>query len=533
VLDYLRRLASTGASYTASSVISKLFAVALLPVYTRHLTRADYGAAEVLLATVVALSIVFRLGVVEALLRFYYENGDDSASRIVGSGRDAEEQGGRSASRTTGSWRDEVVRSATSFLFIAVTVGALLVAAVAGPLSEALLDRRDVELMVIAAGGLWVFTLYELLMALFRLDERARAYFVASLANVLITIALTVWLVVVEDEGARGLLLGNFGGSAIVLAALFWIHRRRLALVPSRGRLGDMLRFGLPTMPAELSLYALNFVDRVALARLAGLAEAGLYALAVKFSQAVTVIVRGFNLAWPPLAYSIRDDDTARRTYSVVVTYYLLLAFTIVLAMSLEARWVVRALAAPAFFDSYEAVPLVSTGVALYALYLVLAVSVQRTGETRFNFPVTGAALVVNIALNLVLVPPLGIVGAGIALVGAYVVMIALMYGVSRRMFPLELEWGRIARIVGIAAALFAAGELLLPASGAAGFASRAVVALAYLPLLYASGFFGEREREVIRRALERARGASAEPPQDLEALRSRADLMDEVHDAQ
>ena len=73
--DYLRRLASTGAAYTASSVISKLFAVALLPIYTRHLTRADYGAAEVLLATVVALSIFFRLGIIEALLRFYYRTG--------------------------------------------------------------------------------------------------------------------------------------------------------------------------------------------------------------------------------------------------------------------------------------------------------------------------------------------------------------------------------------------------------------------------------------------------------------------------
>jgi O-antigen/teichoic acid export membrane protein len=515
VLHYLRRLASTGASYTASSVISKLLAVALLPVYTRHLTRADYGAAEVLLATVVALSIVFRLGIVEALLRFYYEKGGDSASRIS-------------------SWRDEVVRTSVSFLFIAVTVGSLLVAALAGPLSEALLDRRDTELLLITAGGLWVFTLYELMMALFRLDERARAYFAASLTNVLITIALTVWLVVVEDEGARGLLLGNFGGSALVLAALLVVHRRRLALVPSGDRLREMLRFGFPTMPAELSLYALNFVDRVALARLAGLAEAGLYALAVKFSQVVTVIVRGFNLAWPPLAYSIRDDDTARRAYSVIVTYYLLLAFTIVLALSLEARWVVRALAAPEFFESYQAVPLVATGVALYALYLVLSVAVQRTGRTAFNFPVTGTALAVNIALNVVLVPPYGLVGAGIALVGAYVVMIALMYVVTRRIFPLDLEWGRLLRIVAIAAGLFAAGELLLPKSGLDGFLARAGVALAYLPLLYATGFFADREREVMRRALDRARrAASAQPSQDLEALRSRADLMDEVHDPQ
>jgi O-antigen/teichoic acid export membrane protein len=520
MLGYLRRLASTGASYTASSVISKLLAVALLPVYTRHLTRADYGAAEVLLASVVALSIMFRLGIVEALLRFYYR------------GQEEEPSGDRQVRLRT--WRDEVVRSATSFLFIAITVGALLVAALAAPLSEALLDRRDTELLLITAGGLWVFTLYELMMALFRLDERARAYFAASLTNVLLTIALTVWLVVVEDEGARGLLLGNFGGSALVLAALLVIHRRRLALVPSRERLGEMLRFGFPTMPAELSLYALNFVDRVALTRFVGLAEAGLYALAVKFSQAVTVIVRGFNLAWPPLAYSIRDDDTARRAYSVIVTYYLLLAFTVVLALSLEARWVVRALAAPAFFDSYKAVPLVATGVALYALYLVLSVSVQRTGKTAFNFPVTGTALAVNIALNLILVPPYGLVGAGIALVGAYVVMIGLMYGVTRRVFPLELEWGRLARIVGFAAALFALGELLLPTEGAGGFVARGAVALTYPPLLYASGFFGDREREFMRRALVRARAAaSAQPPEDLEALRSRADLMDEVHDPQ
>ena len=190
MLEHLRRLASTGASYTASSVISKLFAVALLPVYTRHLTRADYGAAEVLLATVVALSIVFRLGIVEALLRFYY---DDQEEEAVGD---------RQVRLRT--WRNEVVRTSVSFLFLAITVGALLVAAAAEPLSEALLGREDTELLLITAGGLWVFTLYELMMALFRLDERARAYFTASLANVLITIGLTVWLVVVEDEGARG-----------------------------------------------------------------------------------------------------------------------------------------------------------------------------------------------------------------------------------------------------------------------------------------------------------------------------------------
>ncbi len=74
---YLRRLATTGAAYTASSVISKLIAVALLPLYTRYLTPADYGAAEVLITGVIAASIVIRLGIIEALLRFYYQSDED------------------------------------------------------------------------------------------------------------------------------------------------------------------------------------------------------------------------------------------------------------------------------------------------------------------------------------------------------------------------------------------------------------------------------------------------------------------------
>ncbi len=72
MFEHLRRLATTGAAYTAASVLSKLIALFLLPIYTAYLSPADYGAAEVMLACLVAASIVVRLGVIEAILRFYY-----------------------------------------------------------------------------------------------------------------------------------------------------------------------------------------------------------------------------------------------------------------------------------------------------------------------------------------------------------------------------------------------------------------------------------------------------------------------------
>jgi len=261
-----------------------------------------------------------------------------------------------------------------------------------------------------------------------------------------------------------------------------------------------MLRFGLPTMPAELSLYLLNFVDRIVIVRSLGLAEAGLYSLAVKFAQAVNVLVRGFQLAWPPLAYSIRDDGEARRAYAAIVTWFVAGCAFVVTGMWLFSRWIVRILAAPEFFDSYEAIGLIATGVTLYALYMVLVVILGRTGRTEFNFPATAAALIANVALNIVLVPPLGIVGAGLALVASYVIVVGLMYVFTQRLFPVPYEWSRLARVLFASAALVLLGELLLPTSGAPGLLLRVLFWLLYPALLFLSGFFTSEERGWLSR---------------------------------
>ena len=470
---YLRRLATTGAAYTAASILSKLIAVALLPLYTRYLTLEDYGAAEVLFAAVVAASILIRLGVIEAVLRFYYKAGEDPA---------------------------RVLSTSFAALFWFATAAALVALPFAEPISEALLDEPAADLVRISIGGLWVLTLHEYLLTIFRLEERARAFFAVTIANVLAAIALTVALVVGADEGARGLLLGSYASGALFVLGLIVVHRRRISLWIDRPLLRRMMRFGLPTMPAELSLYMLNFVDRIIIVRAAGLAEAGLYSLAVKFAQAVNVLVRGFQLAWPPLAYSIRDDDEARRFYARVVTYFIAACAFVVTGMWLLSRWIARALAAPDFFASYEAVGLISTAVTLYALYMVQVVILGRTGRTELNLPATIAALIANVVLNLVLVPPLGIVGAGIALVASYLVVVAAMYGFTQRLFPVPYEWNRLARVVLVSAVLVGLGELFLPTEGFAGLAGRLALLLAYPLALLASGFFSRDERRTLAR---------------------------------
>jgi O-antigen/teichoic acid export membrane protein len=488
VPGYVRRLITTGAAYQVADVVSKFIALALLPVYTRHLSRADYGTAEVLLTVVILASIVVRLGIGEAFVRLHFTDADPARRR-------------------------EIARTATAFVFATTTVTAGLVAVFAGPLSDLVLGTSDAGIMRIAALGLWAFTNLELAYALLRVEERAREYLVASLINVVLTVALTVWLVVFEDKGANGLLGGNFAASAVVLLGLWWTLRDRLGLVPAATHLTPMLRFGLPTVPAEVSVFALNFIDRLYLFRSESEDAAGLYSLSVKLAAVVVFTVRAFQYAWPPLAYSIDDDAEAARVYAFVTTWYVLGTGVIVAALTLVGRWIVRLFAAPAFFAAHEALPWVALGWALYGLFLVLVVTAGRARVTTRNFPAALLGLVANVILLLVLVPPLGIAGAGIALCGAYVVMLAVMYLLTRGLFPVPFEWGRLARVVGVLTVVAVSGELLLPESGVGGLLSRTAW-MALIPAgLWAVGFLTPAElarlRALVARVARRRPGSA------------------------
>jgi O-antigen/teichoic acid export membrane protein len=484
VTGYLKRLVSSLAAYQVADLVSKFMAVLLLPVYTRYIPPSGYAVVELLGNGVILISILVRFGMIESFLRFYFADEDERR-------------------------RDALARRSVGFLLLSTTLASVVLAAFAPALSKIVLGYRDPTTFRIAVLGLWAFTNLELAYALLRVDERLRVYATASVTNVLMTIASSVVLVVVLHDGARGLLLGNYGASTLVLFALWWTMRDRLLTRhPHAEPTGVLLRFGLPTVPAEASVYALSIVDRYYIYHDRSPTLAGLYSIAVKLAGAVAFIVRAFQYAWPPLAYSIRDDAEAARLYGLVTTYYLLVSGMVVAGLALLGRWVLRILTTPAYFGAYRALPWVALGWALYGLWVVFLVIAGRAKVTTRNFPAALAGLAANVVLLLVLVPGLGIAGAGIALCGAYVVMLGVMHLLTRRAFAAAFEWLRLAQLTVVLGGLSVAGDLLLPTSGLVGFVTRAAV-LAAMPLvLFVTGFAHPQELEQTRALIARARRA-------------------------
>jgi O-antigen/teichoic acid export membrane protein len=467
----LRQLVGQSAVYGLGGLVSRVLAVLLLPLYTAYLDPHDLGAVGVLIALNAVLVTILRGGVSSAFFRFWFDSPDPERRRTV-------------------------LRTSFWFTMGMATFGLVAGWAFASPIADALSLDGEVWLVRAQFVALWAQMNYEQLTSVFRVEQRASRFLAASLANVAITIAATVVLVVGFDKGALGVIVGNFTGTLAVYLALMAYRREQLGLELDRPLLREMQRFGWPLVPSALALIAINFSDRLFIAHLASLAEVGRYELGSRIASAMVLLLTAFRMAWPGFAYSIEDEDEARHTYAFVLTYLVTIASWAALGLGLLAPWLVRLLAPTneAFWPGERVVAPLAFAAALFAGYIVVSIGIGRARRTGFNWVVTGTAAAVNIGLNAVLVPKYGMEGAAAAAVVAFAVLFVFMSAHAQRIYPVPYQWRRVITALATAGALIVAGK-----AADVPLAAAIALALAYPLILLPLGFYLPVERARLR----------------------------------
>jgi len=473
----LKRLGKHSAIYGLGGLVSRILAVLLLPLYTRYLSPSDYGKVETLIALTTVVGIVLRMGIHSAFFRFYFDSSDPEARRLV-------------------------LRTSFWFTMGMATVGLVAGLALSGAISRLLFGSADdSELVMAAFVGLWAGMNYEQVTSLFRVEERSVAFVSASLTNIFLTIGATLLLVVALDKGPIGVIVGNFTGTLLVYAALIAYRREQLGLQFDRSLLRRMNHFGVPLVPTALFLWVTNFSDRLFLVKLADTEEVGLYSVGVRIASALVLLLTAFRLAWPAFAYSIEDDREARRTYGYVLTYLVFATTWVATALALLSPWIVEWIAAPAFASSSRIVGPLAFSTVAFAAYIVVAIGVGRAKRTQFNWIVTGAAAAVNVALNLLLIPPYGMMGAAVATIAAYTTMFVGMAWWAQRIYPVPYQWRRVSLAAAAGIAVVTVGKV---AGG--GLPVALPLALLYPLVLLPLGFYLPAERKAISARLKLAR---------------------------
>jgi O-antigen/teichoic acid export membrane protein len=478
VIEKLTSLARSSLIYGLGNYGVKLVGFLLIPVYTRYLVPADYGVMALVSAFGQALFIFLNLGQSTALFRFYYE--DDTAEG-----------------------RERVIAGSLWIALVVSTPITLFALLLATPTASLLLG--DSSLAGLVAIGILTVACRQLLrlpFAVLRADERDTRYATWSVMRTALSAGLAIVLVVGLKMGVWGVLVSQLLAEAICCVILVPPIARSLHVGWVGKEMREQLTFGLALVPGAMAGFTLDLSNRFFLKHYGDLSEVGLYSLGHRLGEIIFFVSAAIQLAWPQFVFSNRKAPNAPEMFSYVTTYYLTGMLFLVLGLSAVAPELVHLMAAPEYQAAAAVVPIVAlTGLCEGFRYVVtVGIAFQKRPIIRSG--AMGVAAVVNVVLNILLIPRHGMVGAAWAMLAGFVTMIAIEFVVSRRFYPIPYQYGRLAKLVGVVTVLYAATGLVPSGSSLAVMAEKTALLLVGYPLLlWITRFFEPAELEHARRA--------------------------------
>jgi O-antigen/teichoic acid export membrane protein len=475
IFDRIRSLAKHTAVYGVGDILGKAVGVLLVPLYARMLSTQENGVISLAFAFVGFSAVLYSLGLNPALIRFL-SGETESVDR-----------------------RD---RFSTAYWTL-MGVGCLLSTVIwfsSATLAAIFLDsgaESYTDVFHLIAVIVLLDTLSEPLFTVCRARQRSGLYAIVRFAQHSIQLGFTIYLIAGLGYGVRAIFWTNVASSAFALLVLLPMGLKQLRLVFKIPHLRELLAFGIPFVPSTIALLVINLSDRFLLKFFLGLESVGTFTVVYKICLPMLLIVRVFRAAWAPAILAISDRSESLAVVRRVTTYFTMCSAFLFLLVSTFGRDFILLIAgeeSPKYLPAEDIIPLITLAFLFSGIYIILTAGVYVEGRSRALPIVVGCGAVVNICLNLILIPRIGLVGAAWSTLVAYGIMSLLLFLFTRRFYPVQYEYGRLLKI-GVAALVVQVGvSNYLEDSTPGGVITRLIILLVFPLILWGWRFFDPRE---------------------------------------
>jgi O-antigen/teichoic acid export membrane protein len=501
VKEQIKALSKETLIYGASTVIGRFLNFLLVPFYVNVLDPAMYGVSASMYTYMSFLNIVYTMGLEAAYFR-YASRGDEEK-------RSAEE---------------EKKLFSGPFLFVLLFGGFLsvfiliLAPALVGPIFHdpkiniAPWVPEFMRILRISAIIILLDSLNVLPFAALRIDRRAKWFGIIRLTGIVMTLVLNLIFIVGLHKGVDGIFVANLIASATMLAMLGPTIARRFEFRISKPVMKKLFPFALTNVPAYLSAMMVQVIDRPIVQAFLGLAMLGVYQANYRMGIIMMVFVSLFEYAWRPffLRESRTNDERARQIFSRVFTYFMVAACMgfLVLALFLPDVLAVRLpFIHHAIFQKNEylaglnIIPIVLAAYIFQGMYTNFIAGIYIKEHNKVLPFVTGLGAAVNIITNVILIPIMGIMGAALATLFAYMAMAGALYWQSQKVYFIKYDWRRVGFVGLLVLIGFGIDYFFVPAS--LHLAERVLIklalCLAVIVILFLTGFFSKGEIATLK----------------------------------
>ncbi len=421
--------------YGLATVLPRVLAVILVPLYVKVLMPEEYGIYSTVMAFLILGNVLLSYGMETAFFRFVTK--DVSQQKIV-----------QSTTLTS--------LTVSTLIFLGIT---LLFKDSIASVSDFKPEYVTYGLLILALDALVVLP-----FVWFRANEKPMRYAIIKILNVVINLGFNLFFLLALPKLAENsnywnslwfpenkvayVFIANLIASAVTLVILLPLYLK-IGFGFNKTIWKQMMKYALPVLIAGIAFSINEAFDRILLKYLlpenVAEVQVGLYSACYKLGMFMTLFVMAFRLGIEPFFFNHSGNKNAKNTYATITKYFTLFGCLILLVVVIYIDVFKRILIPNSqYWEAIKIVPLILLANLFLGIYHNLSVWYKVTDRTKYGAYISVFAALVTLVLNYVLIPHIGYLGSAIATLAAYGSMMVLSYLYGRKYYDVPYEVKKI-----------------------------------------------------------------------------------------
>ena len=411
--------------YGVGSIITAIAGFILVPIHTNILSLSEYGLLELLNRIADVLILVMFMGFRQAYIRTYFEKEDAEWQKIV-----------------------------TMSTIVFSLVSSISIALIIYPLNYVLADLFSADILtpnIFMMVLLWIpfEMIFNIGLSYLQVRMKSLLYVVANLFKFILFISLNVYYLYYANKGIEGVILAQLVGTGLISIIFLVYFIRWGGAKVSLSVIKEMVKFGLPYLPATIFMYVINNSDRYFIGIFATIDDLGIYALAYKLGMFGTaLLLEPFTKVWAPFVFKTYKEENGSILIGNVFTVFIIASVFVSLIISNLSYVVVPLIASNEYNFASNIIPLITLAYVFYGMSCLVDVGILIKKKTKFKPLIFGITSVICVFLNYILVPRYGLYGAGTAILGSFIFLFVFTLYISSRYYKIEINMQKVVTIV-------------------------------------------------------------------------------------
>ncbi|MCU7489865.1 MAG: oligosaccharide flippase family protein [Bacteroidota bacterium] len=407
--------------YTLGNLFARSLGFILLPFYSNLIPAEDFGRYALLMSAYAVMSAVYQGGLFPGFSKYFLEADDESK-------------------------RKKIFTSCFSLIFLISLVITVLATLLNRNVSFLLLGSWEYgKLVLLTAWMLFIDTIFLTVLHLLKTKEESRQVIYYTSLSALFNLILNFFFVFYLRRGVEGIFLAQLFSGGVIVVIMAGVLKENFSLKKDNAVIRNILIFSFPLLIAGILSTFVDVADRFILDHFLDKKLVGIYSFSYRIAMVMNIFVISFRTAWTPYSLRLLRQE---KNYSILfghsLTRLLAISLLIFLGVSLFIKDLFSfhlggtTLFNPEYTPGIIIIPLVLMGYLFSGLVSFYSVYPYQSGKS-YHFLISDlAAFIVNVALNFILIPKYGIMGAALATMISFFAGFIYLFVISR---PLKVTY--------------------------------------------------------------------------------------------